>query len=658
MCGIAGFWRPAGLEPSAAATATLMTDAIETRGPDDSGLWLDASAGIALGQRRLAIIDLSIEGHQPMRSADGRYVIVFNGEIYNYPDLRRRLDSENGVLQWRGHSDTEVLLAAISKWGVEASLQAANGMFAFALWDREQRKLILARDRMGEKPLYYGWQGRGSKRTLLFGSDLASLRLHPTFDADVDEDAVGLLTRYLYVPEPRSIYSGIEKLMPGSWTEVSPDGTIRTSVYWDTLAEYARASGAGRFAGTLEDAVDAVEAALGRAVDRQSVADVPLGAFLSGGIDSSAVVALMQARSTRRVKTFSIGFTVDAYNEAPHAKRVAEHLGTEHEELIVGPEDAMGVIPQLASIYSEPFADSSQIPTILVSRMARRHVTVALSGDAGDELFAGYNRHLHGYRSWPRIERIPRPLRKMGAAAAHAVSPNILDRFTGLLSGGRLKSGGEKLHKAASVIGSESIDQLYHELISINGRQGSLLRKPSIIDGFDRRSLAELSSLGPVDRMMALDAVHYLPGDILAKVDRAAMSTSLETRVPMLDLDLMQLAWSLPVEYKIRDGQTKWPLRQVLYRHVPRELIDRPKAGFGIPISDWLRGPLRDWAEALMNDAATPLSDYFDAKAVHALWQAHVAGHRNHQHRLWPVLMFQAWRQEARIQYPGVRPRL
>lgn len=649
MCGLAGFWRPKGLEAAtAAAVATHMTDAIQSRGPDDSGHWIDLPAGIALGHRRLAVVDLSIEGHQPMRSSDGRYVIVFNGEIYNFRDLRQRLQYEDAATVWRGHSDTEILLAAISKWGIEAALKAANGMFAFALWDRERRTLILARDRMGEKPLYFGWQGQGSDRTFLFGSDLASLRKHPAFSAEIDDGAVGLLTRYLYVPEPRSIYRGIEKLMPGTWLEVSPQGEPRPSVYWDTLSEYALASGPGRFAGSPEEAVDAVEAALRTAVDRQSIADVPLGAFLSGGIDSSSVVALMQAQSTRPVKTFSLGFTIDSYNEAPHARKVAEHLGTDHEELIVGPKDVLAVIPQLASIYSEPFADSSQIPTIIVSRMARRHVTVALSGDAGDEMFGGYNRYLHGYRAWPNLERVPRSLRRIGAAAIHATPPAFIDRIAELASAGHLKNGGDKLHKAAAVLGSCSVDDFYHELLSVNGRQGLLMRSPTTIDGFDRRSLEAISALGPVDRMMALDAVHYMPGDILAKVDRAAMSASLETRLPMLDLDLMRLAWSLPVEYKIRAGQAKWALRQVLYRHVPRDLIDRPKAGFGVPIGAWLRGPLRDWAEALLSDSATPLADYFDVRVVRSLWDAHTSGQRNTHHNLWPILMFQAWRQQNR----------
>lgn len=650
MCGVAGFWSPEGFgRVSAASTTTAMTDAISSRGPDDQGHWLDEVAGIALGQRRLAIIDLSSEGHQPMHSTDGRHVIVFNGEIYNFQDLRRRLDAEDSAIQWRGHSDTEVLLAAISRWGVAASLEAANGMFAFALWDRKRRRLILARDRMGEKPLYFGWQGQGAERTLLFGSDLAALRAHPAFKAAIDDDAVALMTRYLYVPEPRSIYRGVEKLMPGSWMEIAPDGSAETFVYWDTLEAYAHASGAGRFTGSPEDAVDALEVALGRAVSLQSIADVPLGAFLSGGIDSSSVVALMQAQSSRQVKTFSIGFTVDSYNEAPFARRVAEHLGTEHEELIVGPDEAMNIIPQLSSIYAEPFADSSQIPTIMVSRMARRHVTVALSGDAGDELFAGYNRHLHGYRTWPRIAAVPRPLRLLVAGAVRSVPPAGLDRVLDILTAGRMKNSGERLHKAAGVLGATSLDELYHELISLNGTRGSLLRRPTGIDGFDRRSRHALGQLSPVDRMMALDAVHYLPGDILAKVDRAAMSTSLETRVPMLDRDLMQLAWSLPVDYKIRDGQTKWPLRQVLYRYVPRDLVERPKAGFGIPIGDWLRGPLRDWAESLLCDEARPLSDYFDPDRVRALWSAHLSGRRNTQHRLWPVLMFQAWRQTTAV---------
>lgn len=648
MCGIAGFWRPGGVDASAVSAITLMTDSIRHRGPDDSGSWIDAEAGLVFGQRRLAIIDLSAEGHQPMHSRDGRYVIVFNGEIYNFADLRARLDAEGATDGWRGHSDTEVLLAAIQHWGLPSALKAANGMFAFALWDRATRKLILARDRMGEKPLYFGWQGAGADRAFLFGSDLASLRAHPSFEGRINHDSVAMMTRYLYVPEPYSIYEGITKLTPGTWLSIGADGTSHVSVYWDTLSEYEAANDAGRFQGSAEEAVDAVEAALSRAVARQSIADVPLGAFLSGGVDSSTVVALMQAQSVRRVKTFSIGFTVDSYNEAPFARAVAEHLGTEHEELIVGPDEAMAVIPDLAGIYSEPFADSSQIPTILVSRMARQQVTVALSGDAGDELFAGYNRHLHGYATWPRLSATPRLLRSVASVSIHAVPPSVIDRLAGLLTNGRLKNAGEKLHKAAGVVDATSVDELYDRLVSLNGPGSGLMKSGGSAGQGKITAFEALCNLHPVDQMMALDATQYLPGDILTKVDRAAMSASLETRVPMLDVDVMRLAWSLPVEFKIRDGQTKWPLRQVLYRHVPKELIDRPKAGFGIPIGDWLRGPLRDWAEALLDDRANPLSDYFEPRTVWGMWHDHLSGKRNSQHRLWPVLMFQAWRGTSR----------
>jgi asparagine synthase (glutamine-hydrolysing) len=639
MCGIAGFWRPSGHGKGAAEILRRMTQAISHRGPDDEGHWVEDETGVALGQRRLAIVDLSAAGHQPMASPDGRYKIIFNGEIYNFPEMRQRLEAEGAAPEWRGHSDTEVLLAAISAWGLDSALRMARGMFALALWDRERRVLSLARDRMGEKPLYFGWCGSGADRTLLFGSDLAALREHPVFAPEIDPDAVALLTQYLHIPEPRSIYRGIEKLMPGVWLEVDANGDMRTTRYWDTVEEYVQAA-ERPFDGSDGEAADAVEAALTRAVREQSVADVPLGAFLSGGIDSSTIVALMQATSSTRVKTFSIGFTVDSYNEAPFAAAVAGHLGTEHHELIVSPQDAQAVIPKLPQIYSEPFADSSQIPTFLVAQMAREHVTVSLSGDAGDELFGGYNRHVHAHSTWPKISGTPVAARRLAAACVSRLSPATLDRLGGLL--GRKDAIGEKLHKAANVLAATDVDQLYRQLINVNA--SPLTKAPIDTDGFEKRDLSKLGKLDAVDRMMALDAVHYLPGDILAKVDRAAMANSLETRVPFLDPDVMKLAWSMPAHMKIRGGTGKLPVRGVLDRYVPRALVDRPKAGFGIPIHEWLRGPLKPWAHALLEDRRFPLDDYFDVPRVTRLWEEHQSGRANHQHRLWPVLMFQAWR--------------
>lgn len=648
MCGIAGFWQPSGLGADAAANGRAMTDAILRRGPDAGDQWLDADRGVILGHRRLAIIDLTPAGAQPMHSADGRYVIAYNGEVYNFQDLRAQLETEKAQVAWRGHSDTEVLLAALVHWGLPKTLAALNGMFAFALWDREQGRLTLARDRMGEKPLYFGWFGASDRRTLLFGSELSALRAHPEFRAAINPDAIAQVMRYLHIPEPHCIYQGVAKLMPGTAKTFAADGTEQVLVYWDALAEYADAAGPGRFDGSADDAVDALEQVLGAAVARQSIADVPLGTFLSGGVDSSTITALLQANSSRPVKSFSIGFTEAAYDESRHARAVARHLGTEHHELIVSPEQAQQVIPELPSIYAEPFADSSQIPTFLVAQMAREHVTVALSGDAGDELFAGYNRHVHGHYSWPRLARIPVPLRRLAAGAMTSLSPTAWDNSAGRLMRGKAVALGDKLHKSAGALAARDGDALYDQLISINRNPDNFLRYAGKSDGFEQRRLDRISGLPLADRMMAKDAVHYLPGDILAKVDRAAMAVSLETRVPLLDVNVMRLAWSLPVDFKLRDGVSKWPLRQLLYRHVPRALIERPKQGFGVPIGDWLRGPLRTWAEALLSDPANALDDYFQRQQVMQLWQDHLSSKVNNQHQIWPVLMFQAWRAHHR----------
>lgn len=644
MCGITGYWRRAGLQADAANTLTRMTDAISRRGPDDSGEWFDGEVGVALGHRRLSIIDLSPAGHQPMASENGRYILVLNGEIYNFEDLRVELEQSTGAVPWRGRSDTEVLLAGIVLWGLKRTLGKANGMFALALWDRLDRTLTLARDRMGEKPLYYGWHGTGSEKTMLFGSDLAALRCYPEFDPPINPDAVSLLARYLYIPEPHSIYQGVSKLMPGTFTIFAADGSARSETYWDSLEEFKSASIDHAFCGTPDEAVDALAETLGRAVARQSVADVPLGAFLSGGIDSSTIVALMQAQSARPVKTFSIGFDEHGHNEADHARAVANHLGTEHHELILSPTDALAVIPNIPDFYSEPFADSSQIPTFLVAKMARAEVTVALSGDAGDEMFAGYNRHAYTQRYWPTLSRIPSGIKSVAASAVKNVPPDRWDQLLGPLLRNKAVSVGEKIHKMAGVAASETADALYQNLISINRDHARLTGRQSCSDGFEFRSIDAIAGLAPVDRMMALDSVHYLPGDILTKVDRATMAVGLESRVPMLDLDVMRLAWSLPSAFKLREGRTKWPLRQLLFRHVPQAMVERPKMGFGIPIGPWLRGPLREWAEALLNSKTRPVSDYFDAAEVSRLWSDHLRGKRNNQHQLWPVLMLQAWR--------------
>lgn len=653
MCGLAGYF--SGQWPADGAQGRLktMTDLIVNRGPDSEGHWLDADAGIALGHRRLAIVDLSPAGHQPMVSASERYVIAFNGEIYNHFALRSELEGIDCRASlamtetragWRGHSDTETLLAGIEAWGLEATLKKSIGMFAIALWDRQTHTLTLARDRLGEKPLYYGWQGSGNERVFLFGSELKALKAHPAFAADIDRGALCLLLRHNYIPAPYSIYQGIAKLEPGCLLSVSlaqPEPKIWK--YWDAV-EVARAGVAQPFAGTADQAVDALEALAKDAVRQQMMADVPLGAFLSGGIDSTTVVALMQAQSSRPVKTFTIGFSEEGYNEAVHAKAVARHLGTEHTELYVSPQQAMEVIPRLPGLYCEPFADSSQIPTFLVSQLAKQHVTVSLSGDAGDELFCGYNRYQITEKLWHKLALVPAPLRALVAKGITVLSPTAWDSLAGIIPGaGRYAALGDKLHKGAGVLASATVDELYLGMVSH-------LRHPAdwVIGGQEPPThlaglCPELGGLSAVERMMALDAISYLPDDILVKVDRAGMGVSLESRVPFLDHRVVEFAWSLPLGYKLREGQTKWPLRQVLYRHVPRELIDRPKMGFGVPLHDWLRGPLRGWAEELLDEARLAREGYFHPAPIRQIWAEHLSGRRNWMAQLWNVLMFQAW---------------
>ena len=652
MCGIAGFIGGRFDHGGQGARATLarMTGAIAYRGPDSAGAWLEPEHKVALGHRRLAILDLSPAGEQPMTSPSGRFVTVYNGEIYNHLELRERLAGP-----WRGHSDTETLLAAIDAWGVEEALKQCAGMFALALWDRQERALILARDRLGEKPLYYGWQGRGSEAAFLFGSELKALARHPAFRREIDRQALALFTRFNYVPAPHSIYADIAKLPPGTFLTLRAGETSPlVTAYW-SAAEVAASGAAAPLDIGPEEATDELERVLSKAVSQQMISDVPLGAFLSGGVDSSTVVALMQAQSSRPVKSFSIGFEEPAYNEAEHAGAVARHLGTDHNELYVRPEDALAVIPSLPSIYDEPFADASQVPTLLVSRLARRQVTVALSGDGGDELFAGYNRYHLAARNWGRISRVPRPLRRVAAKALEALSPEQWNKVAGALApvlpaSLRLAGPGEKAHKAARGIASGSADELYRGLVSSWRDPGEIVIGGSEPATLGPEVLARLGGLGTCERMMALDMLTYLPDDILAKVDRAAMSVSLETRVPLLDHRVVEYAWRLPLDLKLRGGESKWVLRQLLYRHVPRSLIDRPKMGFGIPIGSWLRGPLRDWAEELISPRRLAGEGYFRPEPIRAAWDAHQSGRSNMQYQLWAILMFQAWLESSSAQ--------
>lgn len=667
MCGIAGFVGYRGLPAgSAADVASRMGDAIRHRGPDDAGIWRDEAAQVALAHRRLSILDLSRAGHQPMISASGRYAMVFNGEIYNHLELRAALDRVDAdgaaVVAWRGYSDTETLLAGIEAWGLEETLRRSTGMFAIALWDRQSRALSLARDRMGEKPLYCGWQ-RG---VFLFGSELKALRAHPAFVGEINRDAITLQLRHNYIPAPYSIYRGIGKLPPGTLLRLDSSALRGDSVEW---LEFARPYWSieesverGRlfsFAGSDAEAVVELDGLLQVAVARQMVADVPLGAFLSGGVDSSTVVALMQSQSARPIKTFTIGFHESGYNEAEHAKVVARHLGTEHTELYVTPGQALDVIPRLPALYDEPFSDSSQIPTFLISEMTRRHVTVSLSGDAGDELFGGYTRYTRASRLLKWFARAPGFLRAGVTAATRAFSAESWDLVAAPIKPFlplRMRNVGDKLHKFADLAELSGRMEIYRQFVSHWQSPEKVVLGGAEPGEFFARTLRERGDMEFVETMMLADALSYLPDDILVKVDRAAMAVSLETRVPFLDHRVVEFAWRLPLSMKIRRGQGKWILRQVLNKYVPKELIERPKMGFGVPIDSWLRGPLRDWAESLLDESRMRREGFFNPAPIRQKWTEHQAGARNWQYHLWDVLMFQAWLEHQDI--PALRERV
>ena len=626
MCGIFGFLSADNSYIKSESILKNMGSKIYFRGPDARGSWCDESSGMRLGHVRLSILELTEAGAQPMHSACDRFILSFNGEIYNHLKLRAQLEHEGHFTQWRGHSDTETLLACFSVWGIEKTLQATVGMFAIALWDKQKKQLTLARDRLGEKPLYWGWCGS----TLLFGSELKALKAHPDFVSEIDRDALALLLQYNYIPAPYSIYKNIEKLPAGSYVQIRVNDsrhTVEIKKYWDLKAVMQKGLDQP-FQGDALEAANLLEQKLVQSISEQMLADVPLGAFLSGGVDSSTVVALMQSQSTKPIKTFAIGFNERGYNEAEFAKEVARYLGTEHTELYVSAEDALSVIAKLPKVYCEPFADSSQIPTFLVMQMAKQYVTVALSGDAGDELFGGYNTYQMAAKVWNSVSKLPYPLRK--------IATQIL---------GKIPTP-QKIQKLIYVLPAQNREEFYQFLVThwktpndvVKGAQtvGTVFNTPNQwvkTDCFEQW-------------MMAIDTSQYMVDDILVKVDRAAMANSLETRVPMLDHRVVEFAWQLPLDFKIKNGVGKSVLREVLYRHVPRELIERPKKGFSIPLAQWLRGPLREWAENLLSEQRLLVEDYFYVEPIRKIWQEHLSGKQDHATRLWSILMFQAWLDE------------
>lgn len=640
MCGIAGFWQAKRGAEHPLEILREMGAALAHRGPDDSGCFYDNATGLGLSFRRLSIIDLSPAGHQPMESASGRYTIIFNGEVYNFEEIRKELGP---TCKWKGHSDTEVMLEAFEHWGIESAVRRFVGMFAFALWDRQERRLFLVRDRLGIKPVYYGFVGGD----FIFASELKAILKYPNFEGRIDRSALALYMRHDYVPAPHCIYDGLWKLLPGAiLTLSSPNDPPVVSRFWSGT-EVARVGVQSRVEVSDAEIVKQLEEKLSEAVRLRMIADVPLGAFLSGGVDSSTVVALMQAQSARPVKTFTIGFYEDEYNEAAHAKRVAAHLGTDHTELYLTPQETMNVIPLLPQIYDEPFADPSQVPTYLVSRLARSQVTVSLSGDGGDELFGGYDRYFKTAAIWRVVKSSPRPLRKLTGNLIRSVPQTMIDRIYGWVRPltprqKRLSGVGHKAHKLAEFLLAQRSDVMYRQILS-HWTPSEVVRdsrEPETVMRFMEDS-AWLSSLE--ERMMLTDMMNYLPDDVLVKVDRASMAVSLEARVPLLDHRVVEFVWKLPLHCRIREGTSKWALRQVLYKYVPSKLIERPKMGFGVPIGRWLCRPLREWAENLLSEQSLRQHGFFHVEVIRQLWKDHLSGVRNGQYLLWDVLVFQDW---------------
>lgn len=640
MCGFAGFVGNIGSREAGLDILGRMATALRRRGPDEEGVWLDAEGLVGLAHRRLAVVGLGPEGRQPMRSSSGRWLIAYNGEIYNFHVLREELARAGAV--FRGSSDTEVLLAAVEAWGVDGAVVRSVGMFAFSLWDTQERVLHLVRDRFGEKPLYCGWQGDN----FLFGSDLAALRQHPRFEGGVDREALALLVRYNYVPAPMSIHPGLGKLEAGTRLELrfrNGRWTEKRAAYWSALESANRAT-MTPFSGGAGEATEIAHGLLRDAVKGQMLAEVPLGAFLSGGIDSTAVVALMQSVSERPVRSFTVGFESPDYDESHYASAVAAHLGTSHRTCMLGADESLALIPRLAEYFSEPFADASQVPTALVSRIAREEVTVALSGDGGDEVFGGYNRYVWAERLWRRTAMLPLSIRVRLSRVLLGTSPASWDACLGAITG--LRQPGEKLHKFAGMLGAATPRELHERLTTFWHAGNPVLRPGHSAPPRPSEDSLWRSPRSMTEAMMLADTVNYLPDDILVKIDRAAMGVSLETRAPFLDHRLFEFLWSLPLAFRIGPRGGKQILRDILDRYVPRNLVERPKSGFALPIHDWLRGPLRDWGEDLLDEARLRREGYFDAGSVRRAWGDHLSGRRNRQYELWSILMFQSW-QEA-----------
>ena len=642
MCGVAGFLidSPKKNHFNFDLALTDMTDSIIHRGPDDAGIWYDKSNGIGIGHRRLSILDLSSAGHQPMDSSNGRFVIAFNGEIYNHLDIRAEIENLDKKINWRGHSDTETILAAFEVFGVEESIKKFIGMFAFSLWDRKRKVLTLARDRVGEKPMYYGWQNTSFGDVFIFGSELKAVKSFPELNLAIDRGSLSLFLSHAYVPCPHSIYEDIFSLEPGEILEVSiDDKTSKRKKYWD-VSEVIKNNTVNKFNGTPDDAVKKLESLIASSVKRQMISDVPLGAFLSGGIDSSTIVSLMQSQSSKPIKTFTIGFNEKGFDEAKYAKSIAKHLGTDHTELYVDADSAMKVIPDMHSIYCEPFADPTQIPNYIVSKLANKDVKVALSGDGGDELFAGYSRYNHIDNLWKKLNYFHPSIRNMISKSLKFIFKQSI--YTNYESD-KLNYFIKRIVSGSDVLKYKKIDQLYSHVITQIPYSEEV-----VIDGFKKDSKLdylkpEFGNISAIEMMMATDTVNYLPDDILTKVDRAAMKTSLETRVPFLDHEIIEFTWSLPISYKIKDGLSKWPLHEILKEYIPEHLTKREKMGFSVPIHEWIRGPLKEWCEDLLNEERVKGEGFFNEHIINKKWNEHLEGKANNITFLWPILMFQSW---------------